>query len=362
MIDTSKTYWVLTNENEIQNMIQYKDGFVKVESDVYEKDLCTGIVFASEDIFSCVNDNTRYIRQISIPNNANTIELKVENVDGKPITLYKTDRAIFESRRDFDFVTINELIDDYGVNIDCSNSKLLSYFCNMENMTMCRYLIKKGIRLDYPYLRQQPLVHAIKSKNIAIFKLIFKSMKDYRSQSSYMRDLMMYIVCHGTIEMLRYVMWYGARVVAKTKSSISYSEFQGRLIKQACLLGRLDMLRYLIDSLHVKINLYYNDSLEYAVLCEYENIEMIRYLLSKGVNVHSNDDRAFRYAVERNRIATVYELVNAGANIHVYGDIALLVAYKNGFDDLLEYLVDLDEYNRESIHCIDRYTDIAHTL
>lgn len=360
---TEKTFWVLTTEYEIQNLTRYEDGYVEATGVVCGDDLYSGIIFASEDIFSLITDNTKYIRELKLPEGANVTKLDIKDDNGNPLDIYKTDKAIFECRRHFDEIIIRELIEDYHVNINASDSRILVHYCKKNDIDTVKYLLKVGVRLDYPKIKQQPINYAIVTKNMTLFKLLYKKMKSIKTPS-YIRDLMVAIVTNGSVQMLSYLVRHGSMLYVRGEiDHDDFIEFQKTLVKQACIEGRFDMLKYIINDLHIKIDAYYNDSLEYAVLSKTEDIEMIRYLLSKNVNVHSNDDRAFRYAVERNRLMTVQELIHAGADIHVYGNIALITAYKHNYNELYKYLGNLDDINKDIMNnSIEYYTNLAHAL
>ena len=362
MFDRNRHYWVVTNENEIQNMIKYSDGLVEYHDMMYPNECHTGIVFAGDDIFSCVTEYTKYIRTAYIPEDANVMQLNCSDEYGQPITLFKTNKIILDPRRDFDEVTVRELIEEYNVNKDVSYSKVLHHFCELEDVSTVKYLLRVGVNVNYPSFKHHPIITALKTGNQTLFRLIYKKMRDNTKNPTYMKDLATNVVAYGTPRMLSYMVHRGLIPIIRKTTTSTDEEFQKRLIQQACVSGRCDMLKYLIEKLKIRPTAFYNESLVFAVMSKEENIDVIEYLLSKKVNIHSNDDKAFRLAVEKNRYMTTKVLVEHGANYHVYGNIALLISYRNEYHEIFEYLAKLDESNRLLAESIDDNDDVLYTL
>ena len=63
---------------------------------------------------------------------------------------------------------------------------------------------------------------------------------------------------------------------------------------------------------------------DYLWVCsKYNQVDFVRYLLSKGADVHANNDYALQWASENGHEQVVKLLLDAGADVHARNDAAL---------------------------------------
>ena len=100
-------------------------------------------------------------------------------------------------------------------------------------------------------------------------------------------------------------------------------------------LGHLEIVRHLIE----KVGGYnINDSLRWASLRG--QLEVVKYLVSKGADIHVFDEISLRWASEEGHLETVKYLIENGADIHALNDFSLMSAVRNGHLHVVKYLIE----------------------
>jgi len=101
--------------------------------------------------------------------------------------------------------------------------------------------------------------------------------------------------------------------------------------------GNLDVVKYLVEK---GVNIHAD--VDYALRWSASNghLNVVKYLLENGANIHAENDTALRYSAGKGHLDIVKYLVEKGANIHAYDDYALRWSAQNGHLDVVKYLVE----------------------
>jgi FOG: Ankyrin repeat len=70
------------------------------------------------------------------------------------------------------------------------------------------------------------------------------------------------------------------------------------------------------------------------------HLEVVKYLIEKGVDVHANNDYPLRRASENGHLEVVKYSIEKGADVHACNDYALRRASKNGHLEVVKYLIE----------------------
>lgn len=103
-------------------------------------------------------------------------------------------------------------------------------------------------------------------------------------------------------------------------------------LKEACRNGNLDVVKYLISR---GADIHHSKDLACRIASQNGKLDIVKYLISIGSNIHAKDDYAFRKACQFNHMPVVKFLVENGANIH---------ANNNEVSKLLKYNKILKKY------------------
>ena len=108
------------------------------------------------------------------------------------------------------------------------------------------------------------------------------------------------------------------------------------VLKKACKYGNLEVLKYL-HSRGVDIRSHYSDALKLA--SQYGHLEVVIYLVENGCKIRARNDYAVRSASARGHLDVVIYLVERGANIRANNDYAIKWASHNGHHKVVNYLI-----------------------
>lgn len=109
--------------------------------------------------------------------------------------------------------------------------------------------------------------------------------------------------------------------------------------------GHLEGVKHAFKNMAILKNRYINDAFSFA--CRKGRLDMVKFMVSKGVDPRAEMDQAFRFASMEGHLNVVKFLVDQGANIHVYKDEAFNAASKNNHLDVVKFLVDQGTYGEQ---------------
>ncbi len=112
-------------------------------------------------------------------------------------------------------------------------------------------------------------------------------------------------------------------------SSVSY------LAYKASEEGELTVLKHY----HSHGILEYHNSECLKIASQNGHLNIVKFLIEKGLNVHSEKDAALRYAIRCGHYHIFDYLISKGANIHVNDDAPLRIAAMYGHYEIVKYLV-----------------------
>lgn len=95
-----------------------------------------------------------------------------------------------------------------------------------------------------------------------------------------------------------------------------------------------DLFIYLINK-GAEIN---NDIFNAA--CEGGNVDVVKYIIEKGIDISANNNRAFESAVSSEKLDIVKLLVEQGVSINHNNNFALKHSVENGYFDIVNYLIE----------------------
>lgn len=107
---------------------------------------------------------------------------------------------------------------------------------------------------------------------------------------------------------------------------------------EAARKGRLNAVMYL-ENLLERINP--RDKHDYALVLAAENghVDVVKYLMGKGLNIHTRNDEALIFAVRNGHLEVVKYLLGQGADIHARNDEVLIRAVRSKHLEVVKYLV-----------------------
>ena len=83
-----------------------------------------------------------------------------------------------------------------------------------------------------------------------------------------------------------------------------------------------------------------------SYLVENNNLQGIKFLVSRGVDITANDDRAIRIASYKGHLDVLKYLISLGANIKATNNHCVINASYTGHLEVVKYLVSLGAYFR----------------
>lgn len=101
--------------------------------------------------------------------------------------------------------------------------------------------------------------------------------------------------------------------------------------------GNLELVKFLVEK---GIDIHYEDDAPVRYASEDGYVDIVKYLVEQGADIHALDDFALRFASERGHLDVVEYLVGQGANVNSDNDFALRVASQNGYLKIAKILVE----------------------
>ena len=129
-------YYKVMNDDETHNGLCYHNG---LNSDIWEFQHYGGhgLYYAKEDILAFIRNDSRYIREVMIPDDAKVSKSNVRP-DG-----WCADKLILGKRYDINKDTIEMLVND-GVNLHVCDDNILIYASNHGDYDMVKYCLDNG--------------------------------------------------------------------------------------------------------------------------------------------------------------------------------------------------------------------------
>ena len=122
--------------------------------------------------------------------------------------------------------------------------------------------------------------------------------------------------------------------------------------------GNLEIIKYLMfskslnptDNINVTqsgLKILNRPNRKFIIAAQYNNINIIKYLIKYGENIHRYNDNALRTAIkygngnQSNTVEVVKYLIQVGANLHAKNDYALRFAAEKGYLEVVKYLIQI---------------------
>ena len=109
-------------------------------------------------------------------------------------------------------------------------------------------------------------------------------------------------------------------------------------IRWASCFGHLDVVKFLVES-GADVRAFGDSAIRRA--SRYGQLDVVKFLVESGADVRAGGDSAIRRASRYGQLDVVKFLVASGANVHVCDDYAIRWASDNGHDDVVEYIKSL---------------------
>ena len=123
-------------------------------------------------------------------------------------------------------------------------------------------------------------------------------------------------------------------------SSLSASNFP-RILELAVYHRHLNIVKYLIDVIPQVKNSHFYNWYEYCfeLAAENGNLDIVEYLIEKGIDLHSHEELPLRLSVENGHLKMAYYLIEKGADIKV----ALHISRLYGNTTVINLLTKINE-------------------
>lgn len=121
--------------------------------------------------------------------------------------------------------------------------------------------------------------------------------------------------------------------------------YEGLPLKIACEKGYLNIVEYFFDKFkHININ--YNNGIYLFYAIKGGNLNVVSFLIEKGINIQLQGNKALLYACKFNRIDILKFLVSKGINIeeNIRYIMEVVILKKNM--EILNVLIEGSEYNK----------------
>ncbi len=153
------------------------------------------------------------------------------------------------------------------------------------------------------------------------------------------------------------------RIVNKLKKNNKNIDYLSYSFSQAAISGFFDIMDYLISLGYDPRDHSYLIIHDLLINSPNYDVQVLDYLVSKGVDIHEDNDDHFMEAVRSNNLEVVKYFIQHGSDIHAFNDRALIFA-EEAADDygdekyrMLKYLLSLDEPENYNQELIERYRE-----
>ena len=184
----------------------------------------------------------------------------------------------------------------------------------LENESWKRFYLRV---LYYVSKMQEEYEYTYKTGN---FKVQYDLLKNYK-----MDKLLIEAARKGEVEIVKHAIENGANVHTAADYPLKLAVYAGNLDLVKLLLASSDNVR---------------DDIAFRWASVAGKIDIVKYLVEKGVDIHLLNDTAFRMASFEGQLPVVKYLVGKGANMHINNEEALRTASLHGHFDVVKYLVD----------------------
>ena len=228
------------------------------------------------------------------------------------------------------------------VNVDmgdmCGNT-LLTKASEKGKIDCVKVLLEHGAVINVPHRASGALYVATTNQHIDVVKLLLK----HGADTNLGQNKPLHAACSkGNLELVKLLMEHGAKLQGPTDDCTSE-------LVEASESGSLQLVEYLVSK-GVLINC--NDYFALISACEHSSVEMVELLLNHGADVNAiawTGDSGLIVACERNDMAVIRVLVERGADMTMYnkkGKCPFIAAYDHGnmeaIDLFLERGIDLN--------------------
>lgn len=221
--------------------------------------------------------------------------------------------------------TIRYLIEN-GADVTSHDGLALISAVNLCDLDLIKFILINGA--DINVRGSKALEIACFKKDIEIVKLLLEYGIVFEN------DDVMLIACEsGSYDLFNYFINYGLRIPIHNDE----------LLHHALIGQNENIVRYLIDN-DANLNGIFNGLTVLQHACMYKNLSIVQYIIENGVDINrvNSNETALCYAVRSYNLHIVKYLVENGADIHLENNKALLLAYCLQYEDITNYLLELD--------------------
>jgi len=206
---------------------------------------------------------------------------------------------------DFDIVNL------LGISLRFDDDHALRYASGCGHLPVVQYLVEKGA--DIHVMHDYSLRVAVKENHLHVVRFLVEN-----GANIYIYIYIYIYTCNDCFQPS------AENRFRKRKYALRYASDN----------GRLDIVRYLVEK-GVNIHTCNDYALKHA--SEYGHLPVVQYLLENGVNIHVENDYALRIASSKGNLHIVRFLVENGADIHACNNRARKIASEKGHRRIVKY-------------------------
>lgn len=226
-INTKKIYFTITDESEIRNGIQLKDGLNVVENSEeiptefdcnYEPYVPNLLYFTEPDRICAYMAYGIYLREVYLPDDPKLRITKMDNFPCKKSMMYGANMIILGKRHNLSDPKTYEFIKNCGGDLRYDGDNALLMAAEDGYFEVVKYLISEGldVRSDFDYA----LRSAAEKGHIKIVELLLENGADISSGNHWP---LKFAALEGQFEMVKYLISKGADVRADNYKAIKFA-------------------------------------------------------------------------------------------------------------------------------------------
>jgi len=207
------TYYKITNEFEIHNGVQYKDGQVEDILPFAKEGSCCpgGIYFSDKKNILVFLDYGVFIREVEIPNDAQI----VKDSEGNK---WRANKVFLHPRKDLRDVSTWKFLIESGINIHTGYDKALCWASSKGYLEVVKVLIEAGA--DVHELDDVALCWASQNGHLEVVKVLIKAGADVHAlDDAFLRETSL----KGHLEVVKILIEAGANVHAWDDEALRYA-------------------------------------------------------------------------------------------------------------------------------------------